>query len=84
MKDKIYIAIWSDRHSDTTAHPFSTAKKALAFARKQAKEYSRDEEDYWEKSYEDDEDNNWLLHATYSCEGDGIIVTEEEMDKEDV
>jgi hypothetical protein len=84
MKNKkIYIAIWNDRHSDTTAYPFSTAEKALAFARKKAKEYSRDEEDYWEKSYEDD-DSNWLLHATYSCEGDGISVEEREIDKEEV
>ncbi len=43
---KIYIAIWKDRHSDTTAHPFSSADKATDWAREQAKDYARQEGDY--------------------------------------
>ena len=28
---KLWIVVWEDRHSDTSAHPFSTLDKAQAF-----------------------------------------------------
>ena len=75
---KIYIAIWEDRHSDTTAHPFSTADKATDWARKTAMEYCRFPEDYKEHDYE-----GWLFYADYSCESDCIYVIEKELDGEE-
>ena len=71
----IYIAIWKDRHSDTTAHPFSTAKKAIDWARSKAKEHARQEDDYEEHAYD-----SWLFYANYSCEGDCIYVIESVID----
>ena len=50
---KIYTAIWKDRHTDTTAHPFSTADKAVEWARSKAKEYAREEDDYSEEEIKD-------------------------------
>ena len=73
---EVYIAIWKDRHSDTTAHPFSDADKAIEWARSKAKEYCRYQSDYSERDVA-----GWLFHAEYSCEGDCIYVIEAEMDK---
>ena len=73
---KIFIAICKDRHIDTTAHPFSTAEKAIKFARKRAKEYAREPDDV-----EESDIDGWLFYATFSCEGDCIYVIETEMDK---
>ena len=73
---KIYIAIWKDRHTDTTAHPFSEKETAVSWAREQAKEYCRDNEDYKEEIIK-----GWEFYATYSCEGDCIYVVESELDK---
>ena len=74
---KIYIAIWEDRHSDTTAHPFSNKEKAIEWARSKAKEYCRHEEDYEEHDYDHLE-----FYADYSCESDCVYVIESELDKE--
>ena len=76
---KIYIAIWADRHCDTTAHPFSVADKAVEWARAAAKKYARDTGDYKEHDYGRSE--GWIFYADYSCEGDCIYVVESEMDK---
>ena len=72
---KIFIAIWKDRHSDTTAHPFSTAEKAIEFAKEKAHEYAREEDDYKEMDVA-----GWLFYAEYSCESDCIYVIEKELD----
>ena len=75
---KIYTAIWEDRHSDTTAHLFSDLDEAISWAREKADEYSkRYPEDYMEEDYE-----GYLFYVSYSCEGDHIHITEEELDKE--
>ena len=77
---KIYIAIWKDRHSDTTAHPFSDKDGAINWARAKAKEYCRFPEDYEEHDY--GKDQGWIFYADYSCESDCIYVVESELDKE--
>ncbi len=77
---KLYIAIWKDRHSDTTAHPFSNPEKAVEWARTQAKKYAREDDDYQEHNY--GEDIGWIFFAEYSCECDCIYVVETELDKD--
>ncbi len=71
---KIYIVIWKDRHCDTDAFPFSTAEKAIEFAREKAHEYDRFGE------YEEQTIPGWIFFVTYSCEGDGLRVIEKELD----
>jgi hypothetical protein len=73
---KIYIAIWKDRHSDTTAHPFEDKDVAIEWARSKAKEYDRFD-DYEEHDY--GKDQGWVFYADYSCEGDCIYVVESEL-----
>ena len=73
---KIYIAIWEDRYGDTIARPFSTPEKAVAWARKTAKEYCSYPDDYEEKQI-----SNWIFYARYSCEGDCVSVREETLDR---
>ncbi|MCK5609612.1 hypothetical protein KAR91_47495 [Candidatus Pacearchaeota archaeon] len=80
---KLYIAIWADRHTDITAHPFSEKGAAIGWARLKAKEYSQlagDGSDYEEHDY--GLCNGWVFYANYSCEGDCIYVIETELDKE--
>jgi len=77
---EIYIAIWKDRHRDTTAHPFTDADKAVEWAKAKAKDYARDPVDYEERDY--GKDDGWIFYADYSCEGDCIYVTKTELDKE--
>ena len=77
---KIYIAIWKDRHRDTTAHPFTDKHKAIDWAKSKAKEYARDSEDYEEHDY--GKNSGWVFYADYSCESDCIYVVETELDKE--
>tara|TARA_R110000850_G_C9996087_1_gene467956 strand:+ start:9513 stop:9746 length:234 start_codon:yes stop_codon:yes gene_type:complete len=74
---KAYTAVWKDRHSDTTAHPFSSAHKAISWARAKATESCRFPEDYEEHDYEGS-----LFYADYSCESDCIYVIEAELDGE--
>ena len=77
MNEKIYIAIWKDRHTDTTAHAFSSSKFAIEWAREKAKEYCKFPEYYEEHDYD-----GWLFHANYSCESDCIYVVEVEINEE--
>lgn len=74
---KIYIAIWKDSHTDTTAHPFTDPLTAVDWAQAKAKERCRYPEDYEEHDYGQDE--GWLFYAEYSCEGDCIYVVETEL-----
>ena len=78
MEDKIFIAIWKDRHSDTTAHPFTDKKRAIEWSRNKAKESCRHGEGYNE--YEVD---GWEFHVEYSCESDCIYVVESAMNQSD-
>jgi len=77
---KLYAVIINDRHTDVSVHPFTNAEKAISEAKRVAKKYCRDEEDYEEHDY--GKDDGWLFYANYSCEVDSVRVTEIEVDKE--
>lgn len=77
---KIYIAIWKDRHTDTTAHPFTDKGRAIGWAKAKAKECARETEDYEEHDY--GREIGWVFYADYSCESDCIYVVETELDGE--
>ena len=64
----IWIAIWQDRHSDTTAHPFVTFEEAKAFCDQKAQEMAKRPE-YIE--YQD----IFEYFVQYSCESDCLWVT---------
>lgn len=76
---EVYIVIWEDRHSDTTAYPFTDKEKAISEAKRIAKEYAGDKRDYKEHDY--CKDSGWLFYADYSCEGDHTRVVTAKMDK---
>jgi len=71
---KIYIVLWKDRHTDTTAHPFFDLDEAKGWAKEQAESFCRFPEDLKEKPTA-----GWLYHIVYSCEGDCLWITEHEL-----
>jgi len=71
---KIYSVIWQDRHSDTTSKPFLDLDEAIMFARSAAKALVMDPKFYIERPID-----GWLFYAEYSCEGDCIWITEDEV-----
>lgn len=81
----IYVAMVKDRHTDTEAHLFSTADRAITFAM----EYLEGCGDYAQyvgpedatMSAEDLEAAGWLFYACYSTEGDCIRVLPREVDE---
>ena len=74
---KIYAALWNDRHSDPGVYLFSTAELAMTWAKKTCREYNR-----FGGLEESEGESDCLYIGTYSCEGDGITVTECEVDAE--
>ena len=76
----LYIVICEDRHFDTTAHPFSDPDKAIAEARRIAKESARDPSAYEEHNY--GEADGWIFYAEYTIAGDSVRVVTAELDKE--
>lgn len=83
IKPIVYVAIWKDRHADTTAHVFSDADAAVEWAKAQAREYDRfgDLDEGLTDAMKAGPDP-WLYYGRYSCEGDCIIVVPIEIDKE--
>lgn len=83
---EIFIAIWSDSHADTEVYPFSTAEKAIAFAKRMVRESNRYPEDLEEKEGPQltagMRKAGWLYSGVYSCESDGITVVKAELDKD--
>ena len=77
---KIYMVIIEDRHTDTVAHPFTCPLVAVLEAKRIAKEYCEDDEDYQEHDY--GRNKGWLFFANYSCESDSVKVVTTELDKE--
>ena len=71
---KLYVVIWKDHHTDTGAFVFSTAEKAIEFAKAKAREYAR-HGDLTEENIK-----GWLYYGRYSCEGDSLHVIERELD----
>lgn len=67
----IYIAIIEDRHTDVTVHPFSTADRAIAYARQVAGDYCSLPGGVDESENDID---GWVYNARYSEEGDAVRV----------
>lgn len=91
----MYIAIWDDRHSDTTAHLFTGKQAVINWARKSAKKVCFYDELDWDEAWEDAPltrtsrplttaalKNGFVYFLNYSCEGDSISVMEVEPDAE--
>jgi hypothetical protein len=72
----VYIAILEDRHIDVQAEVFTTAEKAIAYA----KAFMLANAAYPDEIEEDPEIG--IYHATYSSEGDCVSVVESELDPE--
>jgi len=77
---KLYIVILEDQQTQTSAHPFSDPEKAIAEAKRIAKEYEWEDGDYQEHDYGRDE--GWIFYAAYSPEGDHVRVVTAELDEE--
>lgn len=75
MSTKIYIAMIDDRHSDTEAHPFSTAEQAIEYAKGWAQGAA-----HYPGDYEESHIDGWLFHASYSPESDAVWVVEKDLD----
>jgi len=75
---RLYVAIWEDRHTDTTAHLFSDKDKAIEWARDVAEENCHFPEDYSEENCP----KEWIFNVVYSCENDNIRVVECEVDSD--
>jgi len=72
---KIYNVLYKDRHSDTTATPFTDLNKAIEYARGEAHENS----EKYPKDYKEEDIEGWLFYVEYSCEGDCLWITEHEI-----
>lgn len=71
---KLYIVLWKDRHTDTTAKPFFNFNEAKEWARKQARDSCSFPEDFQEIAI-----TGWLYHVQYSCESDSLWITEHDI-----
>lgn len=77
----VYVAIVNDRHVDPDPWVFSTAARAVDFARTWFQDHVHpdvvDDEDVGEQ-----EMDGWLYYASYSVEGDAVWVVEKVVDGE--
>ena len=71
---KIYNVLWKDRHTDTTATPFTDLKEAISFARDNASENAT-----YPGEVEEVDVDGWLYCIEYSCEGDMLWITEHDI-----
>lgn len=75
----VYVVIIDDRHTDTDVAVFSTAEKAIAFAKAEVFNLASHPEDI-----EEEEVKEWLYCVRYSGEGDSIWVVERVIDVEEL
>lgn len=73
----VYVVMINDRHSDPEPYVFSTAERAIAYAKAKALEYARDPGDVEEEPID-----GWLYHARYSVEDDSLWVLAKTVDEE--
>lgn len=73
---KLYVLLIEDRHCDPQVRLFQDRDKAVATAIQVAEEYCHEKGDIEMLNVA-----GWIYFATYSCEGDSVRVTEEEVDK---
>ena len=81
----IYVAMVKDRHTNPEAHLFSTADKAIAFARDYLDGFGGSmqyvDADDATMSADDLSEAGWLFYACYSTVGDCIWVLPREVDE---
>ena len=73
----VYVAMINDRHADPEPFVFSTARAAIDYAKKAARENGHFPEDFEEPEVPD----GWLYYATYSVEDDDVWVIEKQIDE---
>jgi len=74
---KIYVVMVNDRHTDPEPYVFSTAERAIEYARQATQEYAHGPEDIDETL---PPPAGWLYSASYSVEDDSVWVIEKELD----
>lgn len=72
LPDTVYVAIWDDRHRDTSVHTFDTAEGAIGWSRTQVRSLYPDDLD--EDLTPAMREAGWLYYGCYSLEGDNIRV----------
>lgn len=72
LPDMIYIAVWTDRHTDTRVIPFVFANDAIAWASGKVRSLGPDYLD--ETLQEGMHQAGWLYYGCYSLEDDHIRV----------
>lgn len=77
LSSTLYVIQVHDRHSEDSLYVFTDVRRAIGYARNEAKKYCRFYDDYKEKKVAD-----WIFYAEYSCEGDYVRVIKCELDKE--
>lgn len=75
---EIFIAVVQDRHTDVDVEPFTDANRAIAWARKLARDSSDGDVD--ETLTESMKDDGWVYSGCYSCEGDSVHVVRKTLD----
>lgn len=75
VKMNIYIVVCDDRHDDLEFHAFTDEREAITEARKIAKDYSDG------RDYRESHDTGFLFYATYTGEGDSVIVVKTELNE---
>lgn len=73
---EIYIVMINDRHHEPEAVAHRDKDKAIKDAKEIAESYCSHKEDFEEHQSED-----WLYHATYSCEGDCVWVVKTKLEE---
>lgn len=76
---KIYNVLINDRHTDPEIHSFTDRATAIKFAEDTVLEYCQYPEDLELMTAEQLQPDNWVYYARYSCEGDYVRVTEDEL-----
>ena len=79
--DSCYVAIWEDRHADTSVKVFSEQDTAIEWAQSKVRECDRHGE-LDETITESMLNAGWLYYGCYSCEGDNIRVVECKVDEQ--
>ena len=81
----IFVAIWEDRHCDTTVHLFTKLEQAITWSIESIKEHigENNQSDIQNRKLTEDMiKSGWKLYMTYGPEGDNIRVVEKELDEE--
>lgn len=78
---KVYVAIWEDRHTESSIHVFSDLDKAIAWAHNMARIEAKGGE-LDEVLTRSMKKSGWLYYGCYSPEGDYLRVVEAIIDND--